>query len=122
MEDPKKGESAAGRISFHYLKSNSFKTICVDGAHGGISPRGRLNMSVFSERLPIPKEEIFENHEGSFSRIGLIGKEGVIREVEATLSMDYTTMVSIRDWLSEKISDFEKRYKIEHYSPEKDQE
>ncbi len=96
----------------HFLKSNSFKVIHADGAHGGISPKGLLNMSVFSERLPIPKKEIFKEEDGVLKHFDRVGKEDLVREVEATILMDYPTMVMIRDWMTGQIKEFEKRYKI----------
>ncbi|HEB73149.1 MAG TPA: hypothetical protein ENI77_11110 [Nitrospirae bacterium] len=124
MNEPKDMEDSESKskasLPVHYIKSNSFKAIYADGAHGGLSPKGLLNMSVFSERVPIPREEVFEEQDGVLNRVKSIGKKGLIREVEATILMDYPTMKVIRDWMSDKIEEFEQRYKIGIISGDKE--
>jgi len=98
-------KSAEPTIDIHYEKSNLFRVIPVEGAYGGPTPHGKLLMSVFNERLPLPRVVTHE-HDGA----GHLGKEvdrvsrsGVYREVEAALLMDIETAKVVRNWLSEKI-------------------
>jgi hypothetical protein len=102
-----------GIISFDYIKGNDFRVIHVDGIWGGNAPQlGTIHMDVFSERWPIPKrtaskispeggigEEIFEER---------ITRNAVVREVEAHLVMNIEVATVIRDWLTDKIENYQK--------------
>ena len=98
-------------ISFEYIKSNSFKVVRVDGAHGSVSPHGdSIQMAFFSERFPIPKKEVFRL--GGDGKVGeCINKEqrkSVIREVEVEGMVTITAAKAIHTWLGEKIKEAEK--------------
>jgi len=108
-------KSSPTELSFHLIKGNFFRVIHVDGAFGGVTPRLDIRMAIFNERHPIPSvmfhhitpdgglgEEISENR---------VTKEGVVREVEADLVMDYNTAKSIHEWLGNKIATIEARIK-----------
>ena len=91
-------------IEFHYEKGNHFRTIHVDGGHGGLSPDGQsLVLSVYTERRPIPKRELFDLDESGALIQPPKDKDertGIFREVEATLIMNRTTANAIRLWLT----------------------
>jgi len=100
-----------GKINFDYIKSNQFRVVDVDGAHGGLTPNAqRIQMALFSERAPIPKRETYKLEKG---RLGgkLITKEerdAIIREVEVEALMDLETAKRIVNWLKDKINVAEK--------------
>ncbi len=108
---PSKGNGGDnGHIEFQYIKANNFGVVHADGVWGGITPRGYISMSFFSERHPIPQKLVHEIEDGR------IGKErsretraGIIREVNAEVLVDLTMAKSFRDWLDEKINHLEKR-------------
>jgi len=91
-----------GELQFHYIKSALFRTIHVDGAHGGATPQGKIQMSVFNERFPIPQitvAPLTESGPGEEIREKRISKDGVIREIEANLILDRQLALSIGEWL-----------------------
>lgn len=92
-------------ISFDYIKSNYFRVIRVDGAHGGIAPKAHvIQMALFSERRPIPKKETFRLKEGQLGeQIDRIERDTIIREVEVEALVDLDTAKSISKWLEDKI-------------------
>jgi hypothetical protein len=98
-------EDAPKRVSFHFIKSNSFRVIHVDGAHGGINPNLMIQMALFSERIPIPQRSVQEiRPDGSLGDEiweERIAREGLIREVEVEAIMDLGTARSIIQWLTE---------------------
>ncbi|MHC4527943.1 MAG: hypothetical protein ACYTEX_21930 [Planctomycetota bacterium] len=111
---PTEGQELAvlqsGKINFDYIKSNQFRVIRVDGAHGGIAPNGRtIQMALFSERSPIPKRETYKLEKG---RLGAVAtrdaRDAVIREVEVEALMDLETANRIVAWLKDKIDVAEK--------------
>ena len=40
------------RVRFHYLKSQLWRVVHVDGAIGGITPRGMIHAALYSEEEP----------------------------------------------------------------------
>jgi hypothetical protein len=102
----------AGRIRFDFIKSNFFRVIHVEGVFGGNSPRGLINMAVFNERWPIPKQITHKFTEGqSGEEIERASRDAIVREVEAQLVMDVKTAKVICKWLQGKIDNIEKRAK-----------
>ena len=95
------------QVRFHYLKSNAFRVIHVDGAHGGITPKGQIQMALFNERHPIPQQTVHKlAADGSLGELvpaETVTKEGVVREVEAEAVMTLETAKSLVTWLNKKI-------------------
>ena len=92
-------------VPVHYEKSNLFRVIHADGVIGNILPSGRaMNIAFYSERLPFPKEDIYDvaadgnmlsPREGGGQR-----KSGFYREIEMSAVMDWETAKSLSDWLN----------------------
>jgi len=103
----------ATKVSFDYIKSNQFRVVHVDGAHGGIAPSGHIiQMALFSERAPIPKRETYKLARGALGdRIAREQRDAIIREVEVETLMDLNTAKRIVDWLKDKIDMAEKLQK-----------
>jgi|Deesub1362A_J573_1020465.scaffolds.fasta_scaffold00324_38 hypothetical protein len=101
------------KVRFDYIKSNYFRVVHVDGVFGGNAPRrGYIHVAVWNERWPIPRQCLYSLEEN-----GKLGKEieqervmrdAIVREVEVDLIMSIETAKSLRDWLSEKIDNYEK--------------
>jgi len=93
------------KINFDYIKSNQFRVVRVDGAHGGIAPNGHtIQMALFSERAPIPKRETYKLEQGKLGeRTAVEQRDAVIREVEIEALMDLDTAKRIVNWLQDKI-------------------
>jgi len=108
----KKGEVASQKITYHYQKTTSYRSIYVDGAHGGLTNKGHLQMSFYLERHPIPKTQDFSISKGVTTLIKQDSKKGVIRELECSLLMDYNTMRSVHEWMGQKIEEFNILFKI----------
>ena len=98
---------APSTVTFHYVKSNHFRTIHVNGAFGGFSPDGSIFLAIYSERPVLPDVTV-----QTIESNGQLGKEimeqrkglqGVVRELEAGLAMDVRTAKTLVDWLTERI-------------------
>ncbi len=95
-------------LDFHFLKSPQIRTIHVDGAFGGVTPKGNnICMTVYCERFPVPTQV---SH--ALSNEGVVGEElrecrivrnGLVRELEANLVFDIDTAKTLVSWLVEKI-------------------
>jgi len=99
-------------IVINNIKNSGYRQIHVDGAHGGITPSGFINLNFYSQRAVIPKGtefslmdsgnigEIIKNTESS--------KSGLVREFEFGIYMDINTCVNLREFLTLKIKEYEK--------------
>lgn len=92
-------------------KSSGFKQIHADGAFGGVTPSGYINLNFYSQRTAIPKGTEF-----GLTSNGNIGKaiknledskEGIIREFEIGVYMDAQTAQSLIDFLTSKLQERE---------------
>lgn len=99
------------KVQFHFLKSPLYRTIHVDGAFGGVTPRGLLNLLLFSERFPIPDVTLH-----AVTAEGGIGPEllddrqsrsGVVRELEVGAVMTLGAARALREWLDRHITRLE---------------
>ncbi|MBM1222052.1 hypothetical protein JQU17_17785 [Ponticoccus sp. SC2-23] len=88
----------------HYIKSQSLVELPVHGGYGGINTsNGQLALSVFSERAPLPRVIEFD---GEGTEEARESKDGIVRNVTATLYFDINTAIALRNWLDEKIGQF----------------
>lgn len=99
------------QITFHYIKSNSFRVIHADGMWGGISPSGHLQMAFYNERIPIPQMTV--HAVDPVKRI--IGEEeerlvrdGIVREVECNVVMSLEVSERLHRWLGVQIESLKK--------------
>lgn len=92
-------------IDFDYIKSKQFRVIHVDGVHGGIAPKGNaIQMAMFSERVPIPRNEKYVIKNGKLGgRVSVEERGAIVREVEVEVIVDLAIAESIQKWLGEKI-------------------
>lgn len=97
-------------LQFHNKLSPNFREIHVDGAYGGITPRGFINLNFFAERLPIPKSSIYklqDNKLGEKLSDGKDSKNGIIREYEFGIYLDIDTATDIYNFLGNKIKELQ---------------
>ena len=56
-------------ITIHNIKNSLYRQVHIDGAHGGITPTGLINVNFFSQKGVIPRGTEFEiNNEGQITR------------------------------------------------------
>lgn len=100
------------RITYHYLKSNYFRVIHCDGAHGGITPTGHIQFNLYNERPAIPTKTVH-----SVTPDGTLGqelrdlresKDGVVREMEVGVIMTVDAVRALHGWLETKLRDHER--------------
>jgi hypothetical protein len=97
-------------LTFHFQKSTFFRTIHVDGAFGGVTPQGKISISFYSERFPIPQSTTHtlvgtklspEKHRET--------KNGIIREVEVNCTMDVANLEALVEFLEGKLKELKKQ-------------
>ncbi|MBK6265647.1 hypothetical protein JKA74_11410 [Marivirga sp. S37H4] len=104
--------SKKNSIVIHNIKNSNFRQIHVDGAHGGITPSGFINLNFYSQRGVIPKGTEFAIDEsGKISEAirDIEGsKSGIVREFELGVYMDINTCTNLKDFLEKKIEEYNK--------------
>lgn len=99
-------------LTFHNKISNAFREVHVDGAYGGITPNGYVNLNFFSERAPIPKSSDYVIDQDAQKLLKVEdskdSKSGIVREYDFGIFMDFKTTKKIIDLLQEKVVELEK--------------
>lgn len=97
------------KVTIHNKISNSFRELHVDGAYGGITPKGLFNINFYAERLAIPKSSDFNIKGNSLIKIADSedSKDGIIREFETGVYMTIETANEFHKWLGEQLTKFE---------------
>jgi hypothetical protein len=97
-------------VNFKYFKGNFYRIIHVNGVMGGISRRGEMHMSFYSERPGFPdsaKLVIFPQGSEFALAEQIEGGDKYIREVEVDAVVDLNTAKEIRAWLDTQIETME---------------
>lgn len=112
-DGPQRGNGGApSRVNFDYIKSQYYRVIHMDGAIGSVTPNGHIHMSLYSERLPIPRRTVFplENDRlGEENPNERIVRDAVIREMDVDVIMTAETAKNLSDWLETKIKEVHAR-------------
>ncbi len=95
-------------ITIKYVIPNDLKDCYVNGVWGMVSPKGEINMHLYSERLPIPNTETISFIDGNLGTVPVDTKAGgdVIRLVQSSIVMDIPTAIALQKWLGERIDYF----------------
>jgi len=99
-------------ITFKYIFTYDYNPVYVNGAHGGVSPRGELIMNFYLERAPLPNSV---SHE--ITQNGTIGAESamepedlqssLVRYVSNGVVLSPQTARDLHAWLGEKINELD---------------
>jgi hypothetical protein len=106
-----KKEKVPKEIRFDFIKSNFFRVVRADGAFGGLAPNGVIHMAIYSERQPIPKSVVHSLDDGLLGpedRSRREGRKSIVREVEVDVALDINQALVLRNWLDDKIVQYEK--------------
>lgn len=103
--DQKTGGAVERGIEFHFIKSTQFRVIHADGAYGGISAGGYLNVAFYNERRAIPQTTaiVVDEEAGTISESVIATRGGVVREVEIDVIMDEVAVAQLVNWLQGKL-------------------
>jgi hypothetical protein len=94
-------------VAFDYIKNGAFRTIHVDGAIGSVSPRGDIQVCLYSERSAIPKRITHElKEDGSLGGVvGTESRDAIIRELDVNLILPFAVAVELHAWLGDRIEE-----------------
>lgn len=98
-------------VLINNIKNSNYRQIHVDGALGGVTPTGKININFFAQRNAIPKATEYQIEGVSLLkavRNSAESLEGIVREFEFGVYMDIDTCTSLRDFLNKKIEEHKK--------------
>ena len=90
-------------VRCHFIESRLCRTVYVNGAHGGPTSNGLLQVALYNERLPTPN-----NITRQYREDGRLGEEvvekrevfdGIIREVEVNAFISPDLVRPLGEWL-----------------------
>ncbi|MBL4753168.1 MAG: hypothetical protein JKY52_06190 [Flavobacteriales bacterium] len=108
-------KKAKPTILIHNVKNPNYRQIHVDGCNGNITPRLDFSFQFFAERPTLPKsieQEINRKTKslGKIVRQGDDSLDGVAREFEFGIYLDYFSLINIRDEMNELLEQHDKIY------------
>ncbi|HTP64752.1 MAG TPA: hypothetical protein VMJ66_05125 [Geobacteraceae bacterium] len=99
-------------IKFKYIFNYGYNPVYVNGAHGGVSPRGELIMNFYLERMALPESITHE-----ITQNGTIGgevesepedlKNSLVRYIENGVVLNYQGARDLLLWLGEMVKQME---------------
>ncbi len=99
-------------IKFKYIFNYGYNPVYVNGAHGGVSPRGELVVNFYLERMALP-----ESITHGINPNGTIGteveaepddlKNSLVRFIDTGVVMNYQSARDFYLWLGERIKEME---------------
>jgi hypothetical protein len=99
-------------VTFKYIFNYSYNPVYINGAHGGISPRGDLVMNFYLERPPLPSEITHEiNANGTIGSV--TGEQPnhlnttLVRYVDNGIVLNYETARTLHYWMGERLKELE---------------
>ncbi len=107
------GESSKSQnsIKFKYIFPDDYNPVYVNGAVGGISPRGEIVINFFFERQGLPKSQTYElSAEGTLGNEIAIEPEEpkIIRYIQNGIILHLDKAKEIHKWFGELIQKLEK--------------
>lgn len=106
MANTPKNLAEVAQLQFDYIKSNFFRVVYADGAHGGYTPRGNFHMVFFNERLAIPQSTTHAIVDGQLGpEIDRVARQAIVREAEVDVVMNLQVAESLHVWLGKTIAE-----------------
>lgn len=99
-------------VTFKYVFTADYNPVYVNGAHGGVSPRGEIMVNFYLERLPLPDSITHEINPN-----GTIGNETggkpadlkttLVRHIDTGIVLTAENARMFHAWLGERIREAE---------------
>lgn len=99
-------------FKFKYIFTYDYNPNYINGAHGGVTPRGELVVNFYQERQPLPNSVTHElNPNGTIGTEVAMEPEdlpsSLVRFVSNGIVINYQTARELHYWLGEKIREME---------------
>lgn len=95
-------------VTFHYVKTNEYRTIFASGAIGGINVQGLIHMNLFIDRPVIPRKVSYSiNGNLLGDEVDREARDGAIREIQMGAIFDISAAKNLVLWLNQQIEAIE---------------
>ncbi len=99
-------------ITFKYVFNYNYNPTYVNGAQGGVSPRGEIVIHYYLERQPLPNSITHEiTPQGAIGRESAVEPEdmqqSMVRFIDTGVVMNYENARMFHAWLGEKLKEAE---------------
>ena len=99
-------------ITFKYVFNYNYNPTYVNGAQGGVSPRGEIVIHYYLERPPLPNSITHEiTPQGAIGRETAVEPEdmqqSIVRFIDTGVVMNYENARMFHSWLGEKLKEAE---------------
>jgi hypothetical protein len=108
MSDVPPKDAPPLRVKFHYIKSNAFRVVHVNGFIGGWNGARELHIASYTERPAIPQiveQELLTETLGPAMPVE--GKTGFVREIDVDMLLSRDRVIELRDWLNVKLDEYD---------------
>jgi hypothetical protein len=103
-------------IKFKYIFEDNYNPEYINGAYGGITPKGEIVINFFFERHGLPKSETISLTDGQLGseieREPVDHKQSMVRVVKNGIILSLKNAKTINDFLSDYIKKLEELNKI----------
>lgn len=110
-------------LSFKYIFTYDYNPVYVNGAHGGISPRGEIIANFYLERPPLPNEITHAiNPDGSIGADIIEAdpknlNSTIVRYVSSGVVLNYQNAKALHAWLGDKVEELERMMQAREEQP-----
>ena len=99
-------------FTFKYIFTYDYNPLYVNGAHGGVTPRGELVVNFYQERMPLPNAITHElNPNGTIGTEVAVEPEdlnrSLVRYVSTGVVVNHQTARELHYWLGEKLRELD---------------
>ncbi len=100
------------KLKFKYVYADNYNPVYVNGAHGGLTPRGELVVNFYLERTGLPEAIVHEiKPDGTLG--GEIAQEpadsmnSLVRFIESGIVLNAENARTLHAWLGERIKEMD---------------
>ena len=101
-------------ISFKYIFKYDYNPVYINGAHGGVSPRGEIVANFYLERQPLPNEITHAINPDGTIGADIIDVDPknlnniIVRYVSSGVVLNHQNAKALHNWLGDKIAELER--------------
>ncbi len=104
-------DSTNRQLVVHYIKNSDHRVISVSGMMVQLTPTGKMSLTPYSERCPIPQIVpliIDGNNRATDDMDNATTKQGIVRQIDITMLIDMETVENIIDTVGKFLENFKR--------------
>jgi hypothetical protein len=107
------GKEKLTRLKIKYIFPKDYNPVFVNGAYGGLSPRGDIVVNFFLERPALPNSQTYEINDGKIGTEIIEERDptdlqgSIVRYISQGIILDYKNAKELQRWLGSHIEQLE---------------